>query len=821
MGANSASRHRPPSLEDTPSGRSFFSRISLLSRSRTRHLNDFYIRPAEPHRKYAAGDHVTGAVFLTVLKPIRITHLTVTLHGFVKVFKSPNASQDPPVNPALVESGITGRIRYFGNGHASLFQDEQVLSADGKLEAGRYEFNFDLVFPSKGLPSSIDFERGTISYLITATLTRPNTISPTITCERKVCLVEQVDIGTLPLPRPRTISLEPISKGPRRRRPDRPPGHDRGSIAVSDTNDAAQSDLESSRGPESVADGSVMAAHEAAGQESRSVPRSPTRVDIPDMTSEVSAETMMSGSTGAGYRVSDPVTSSSSAGSQVGARTPTPDEKTITASIEMLKGGFLPGDFIPVKVCVHHIKRIKSVHGVIATLYRQGRIDSAPPISLFTDLSKEEIRRLEKEEYFPRSKTGLSGLSLSSAGSCSVFRKDLSQAFGPLIIDPVSLEASVTISVRVPEDVFPTIKGVPGELISFKYQLEVIVDLGGKLASQIQSGQGGPSGAPAPVAAVRNPYEHGSSMTMGQWGASIIDTDQLRRQKGVISVVFEVPVGTLDSSRQRPRGSLRPKLEREQAYETPSLSPQPMVAVVYGLDEKRRTAEDEVEDERYSNYRDGDGMAPQIIDEYAPSPHYTARNAQSHPAPVYIPPPNVPVEAGLSEKERIRRAEQRLLPSQPSAAESSSSAAPAAAAAPAEDDLYDVEDQSHRQDVSVPSGPSAPTLEDLEPGAASGSGEDKLERERQRLLAEASAPPEFPEDYDAGPSAPPISATAPVLELELGPSAPMFAEDDELDYGSSYTYHERAFAGHSGHHHGLPLARAATAPVEPLPRYQR
>ncbi|KLU87767.1 pH-response regulator protein palF/RIM8 [Magnaporthiopsis poae ATCC 64411] len=818
MGANSASRHRPPSLEDTPSGRSFFSRISLLSRSRTRHINDFYIRPAEPHRKYAAGDHVTGAVFLTVLKPIRITHLTVTLHGFVKVFKSPNAAHDPPVNPALVESGITGRIRYFGNGHASLFQDEQVLSADGKLEAGRYEFNFDLVFPSKGLPSSIDFERGTISYVITATLTRPNTISPTITCERKVCLVEQVDIGTLALPRPRTISLEPISKRPKRRRPERLPGHDRVSIAVSDTNDVAQSDLESSREPESVADGSAIAAREATGQDLRSVPRSPTRIDIPDMTSEVSVDTTMTGSTGAGYRISDPATSSSSAGSQVGARTPTPDEKTITANIEMLKGGFLPGDFIPVKVCVHHIKRIKSVHGVIATLYRQGRIDSAPPISLFTDLSKEEIRRLEKEEYFPRSKTGLSGLSLSSAGSCSVFRKDLSQAFGPLIIDPVSLEASVTISVRVPEDVFPTIKGVPGELISFKYQLEVIVDLGGKLASQIQSGQGGPSGAPTPVAAIRNPYEHGSSMPMGQWGASIIDTDQLRRLKGVISVVFEVPVGTLDSSRQRTRGSLRPKLEREQAYDPRPLPAQPMVAVVYGPDEKRRATEDEVAEESYSNHR-GDGPALPIVNEYAPSPHYMTRDLQSHPAPVYIPPPDVPAEAELSEKERIRRAEQRLLPSQPPAAESSSAAA-AAAAAPAEDDLYNAEDQNHWQDVAVAPGPSAPTLEDLEPGATSGSGEDKLERERQRLLAEASAPPEFPEDYDAGPSAPPISATAPVLELEVEPSAPVFAEDDEFGYGSSYAYNEGAFPSHRGHHTSH-LARAVTAPVEPLPRYQR
>jgi hypothetical protein len=144
-------------LEDSPSSRSFFSRFALPIRSRARNLTDFHIRPADPHRRYSAGDHVQGAVVLTVLKPIRITHLTVSLHGYVRVHKTPNGGvNEAPVVPANTPSQAGSKFKYFGNGFASLFEDEQVLSADGRLEPGKYEFNFDLMFPGQDLPSSID-----------------------------------------------------------------------------------------------------------------------------------------------------------------------------------------------------------------------------------------------------------------------------------------------------------------------------------------------------------------------------------------------------------------------------------------------------------------------------------------------------------------------------------------------------------------------------------------------------------------------------------------------------------------------------------------
>jgi len=111
----------------------------------------------EPHRQYSPGDLVKGAVILTVGKPIRITHLTVCLHGFVRVFKNPNTVSDPlPVDAGLTGSSNSRKSQYFGNGHASLFRDEETLCGEGRLDAGVYEFEFELEFPDKGIPTSID-----------------------------------------------------------------------------------------------------------------------------------------------------------------------------------------------------------------------------------------------------------------------------------------------------------------------------------------------------------------------------------------------------------------------------------------------------------------------------------------------------------------------------------------------------------------------------------------------------------------------------------------------------------------------------------------
>lgn len=153
----------PPSItsSNTPPSRTsaLLSRINLPSftiRSRNRHVLDFHIRPDEPHKTYNAGDTVRGHVNIAIVKPVRITHLVVALHGYIQVFKDASSKTRTAGAAVHPRGGISELPQYHGNGLASLFQDEQVLAGEGRLEAGRYEFGFELIFPDIGLPSSID-----------------------------------------------------------------------------------------------------------------------------------------------------------------------------------------------------------------------------------------------------------------------------------------------------------------------------------------------------------------------------------------------------------------------------------------------------------------------------------------------------------------------------------------------------------------------------------------------------------------------------------------------------------------------------------------
>ena len=144
---------RSPSIS-----RSFLARIASPFSVKTKNISDFHIRPVEPHRQYFPGDVVKGSVFLTVNKPVLISHIVICLYGYVKVYRNANA----PGQGISKDSGFLGTGRgkrgteYFGNGFASIFEDEIVLCGEGRLDTGVYDFKFELDFPSSGIPSSID-----------------------------------------------------------------------------------------------------------------------------------------------------------------------------------------------------------------------------------------------------------------------------------------------------------------------------------------------------------------------------------------------------------------------------------------------------------------------------------------------------------------------------------------------------------------------------------------------------------------------------------------------------------------------------------------
>lgn len=139
-------------------GRSLLSKIKTPFASKIRNVAEFYIQPDDPHRQYSPGDAVTGSVVLKVVKPIRVTHIVVCLHGYAQVYKAPNSPGEALRSTASPTALGKGKKPggYFGNGHATLFEDEVVLCGEGRLGERTYRFDFILEFPRERLPSSID-----------------------------------------------------------------------------------------------------------------------------------------------------------------------------------------------------------------------------------------------------------------------------------------------------------------------------------------------------------------------------------------------------------------------------------------------------------------------------------------------------------------------------------------------------------------------------------------------------------------------------------------------------------------------------------------
>ncbi|KAF2740530.1 hypothetical protein EJ04DRAFT_424952 [Polyplosphaeria fusca] len=799
------------STASTSSSRSLLSRLRLPLHSKTRNFTDFDIQPDDPHRQYSPGDIISGAVVVKVIKPLRITHLVISLHGYAQVFKNPNTPGDAYKSYATTVGSGKGKKNgsYFGNGFASLFEDEAVLCGEGRLGEGVYHFNFELEFPSKGLPSSIEFERGTVSYMLTATLTRPTTISPTTSTHTKVSLLDVLDIAPIAEPKPRVISLEPISRRARARAVRKRP-------STSDT-------VQGSENADPTKNGRVSELSSVA--EESDTPGSPA-------PSDTSFESRVSSGAGSGtdYGIRSVRTATdgppSVSGSQAAFR-----GKTITATINVLKGGLLRGDQIPVKISINHTKHVRSLKGIIITLYRQARVDMHPALPVAANSKGDKTK---SEDYYPKSRTGLGGLSLSSAGSSHLFRKDLSQSFAPLFVDPRTLNAEVKTAVRVPEEAFPTISNVPGAMISFRYFVEVVVDIQGKLTGldRMFPNAGLVSLGNAPGMGGTSDATGGMFST---WGGNFADTDAIRREKGVISCVFEVIIGTKDSERNGKR--------RQQTQDVSAEAQSEVHEFTLGPGEEPGQNGVAVQDSYYNydengQYYDSYGYG---YDGYYDNPAY--EETQGVPHPPYVAPPNPEPEEGLSEKERMRRAEARLLPSQPPGADpsgpsspslprgippsapvlpeeedprppyfppessaststwqppsfsaaASSSRAPTPGQAP-DDDRTTTTGSSltvhatTRPRLSpqgagagapnpVPDDPSSSPAPDYFPSSAAHvrPTDDKQELQRRRLEMERSAPPDEGEDSPE-PSAPPASSAQ---NTSIAPSAPVLDEEDE------------------------------------------
>lgn len=735
MSSSSPSRPQASSSAPSPSVPSASRRIlsrfaSPLFSQKGRSIADFHIKAQDPHKQYSPGETVKGCVVVKVVKPVRVTHVSVCLHGFAQVYRTPGATADQLRGNTNRIGRAQGRGKksgeYFGNGFASLFEDESVLCGDGRLDEGVYRFDFEVQFPDDmDLPSSIDFERGTISYMLTATLTRPTTIAPVITHDQKIYLVERVDIAPLLSPKPRTITLEPVSR-------------------------------------------KIKSAKASASLQPRT-PNTPSHEGRPPT----------------------PSLSEFSIDSRVSSSPSDTPHKLITATVELLKGACLRGDSFPVRISINHTKHIKSINGIIITLYRQARVDMHPalPLGPVSDGQKRKY-----EDYYPKSITGLGGLSLSGAGSSHTFRKDLAQILVPLYVDPISLTAEINAKIGVPHGAFPTINTVPGAMISFRYYIEVVLDIQGKLTHDrylSQHGSGPVSAAARPVDAKENNLFNGPDDTpfLMLNGAGILDTAPIRRDKSVATCTFEVVVGTTDSERKARKG-------KEKAQEPPPSPPTAEQTLNTSHHASQQQGHPAVSSHDFESYQHADpysyeyGHDPALEYQYGSGYDYGPHDHQWDAGqdymydqsyyPDYYEPPTLENEDSLPEKERLRRAEARLMPSQPPAMPSTSSGTEQATAPVLPpDDLHQYPgvaagSSTQYSGVAPQQPPASQANNDLVEGSSNRlpPTDDKHELQKRQLELAASGPPSS------------LLNTTEERSTESGPSAPLIIDNDVNEYVS-------------------------------------
>ena len=474
------------------------------------------------------------------------------------------------------------------------------------------------------LIEEIQFERGIISYMITSTMTRPTAISPTSSCDRTIQLLESVDIARYQCPKPRTISVETLSK--------------------KSTTKMAARKADASPIKKCQTTSLSVETSNSANQSCSYVPCIPIQPPRSPVLSEVSSASMANSGTSSriGSKTSDEFDCENCSSCV--------SDQVVIATVELLQGACLPGDRIPLKMSISHNKPVKNLQGISITMFREGHVDTHPAIPLGPSQTRE---KQQFEDYYPKSRTGLGGLSLSSAGSSSDFRKDLSQRVVPLIVDPQSLNTVVNTSIQVPEDLFPTISCVPGAMITFKYYVEVVIDLRGRSTGQDRfiPRLNMTSGIPKHEAYdyTSNKHDDMESSTFPSLAPSnFVTTEHVRREKGVITCLFEVIVGTRDTERKRLRGGVchRSALEARK-----SATPDENRDVPDSCITKEHNHELELDTEHTNSLE---------------SPRQRRRGTSEmddHLQPNVFPPPET--EELLDEKAQIRMAEQQLLPSVP------------------------------------------------------------------------------------------------------------------------------------------------------------
>lgn len=228
--------------------------------------------------------------------------------------------------------------------------------------------------------------------MVTATVTRPTAISPTMYKIHKVKFEDRIDIEAMYTPKSRAIYLEPLTR--------------RGKVKKIKQSSSVNTH-------DSTASNALSRQETTNSRSTRSSPpvQKPPLSPAP---SEETVETRESTSTRS-FHIVEQVPSSQrkkSDNSEPRSSTTSTSAHTISATTEITRHGALPGDTVPVRVKIEHTKAARGV--VIATLYRQGRIDMLPALPV---VNRGKDKKPEYEDVYPKSRTGLGGLYFTNGST--------------------------------------------------------------------------------------------------------------------------------------------------------------------------------------------------------------------------------------------------------------------------------------------------------------------------------------------------------------------------------------------------------------------
>lgn len=402
-------------------------------------VSDFYIVLDNPHNSWLPGDEVSGQIILISKKNLANIVITLSLTGYVKINTSAHSKLRPVKHNLFHHT-----IKIYGNDNMETSNPNEFSNG---LYKGEHRFPFIVKLPNKRVFTSLDFGKGSITYLLKASMTDSNQLqsspnspnssdSPSspgsnllfkarnlkilnnanYTSEKLISIINPIDVSNLLSPKPKKL----IIKDPRfNRKLSRTQSatstntfntFSTFSSNNSDSNDVSSSNTpnrnfnnNNSNPPSADHNNSNNYMHDANGSmnDEEAIANTPSSVT---------------------YDSSRP--------------------ETIRVSLAIPQRGYLRGESIPIKLNISHLRKIQDVNGIILTFVRVCRLDNGPE------------------------------------GLYDSFRKDLSQLIIPLYVDPNTFKSEINTSMRVPADAFPTISGCP--LVSFQYFIEVLINLSGK-----------------------------------------------------------------------------------------------------------------------------------------------------------------------------------------------------------------------------------------------------------------------------------------------------------------------------------------------------